>query len=173
VNIQGHDQTDKEFDVSNSTDTNLLVKEILDQCEPQGDCLVWTKSTRKGYGWTRINGQSWATHRLVAYLIHGEPPENKNLVLHSCDNPPCCNPAHLRWGSQFENMQDVKLRNRRADLRGSRNGRAKLNDEKVALIRALRKNGITTLEIAALFQISNQIVSRICRNEAWIDSQNR
>jgi hypothetical protein len=34
------------------------------------------------------------------------------MVLHSCDNPPCINPAHLREGSQAENIADAVARGR-------------------------------------------------------------
>ncbi|WP_428985700.1 HNH endonuclease [Sinomonas terricola] len=33
-------------------------------------------------------------------------------ILHSCDNPPCVNPGHLRPGTRFDNMQDKVLRGR-------------------------------------------------------------
>lgn len=33
-------------------------------------------------------------------------------VLHSCDNPPCCNPKHLRPGTPKDNTNDRVIRNR-------------------------------------------------------------
>lgn len=34
------------------------------------------------------------------------------MVRHSCDNPPCCNPAHLLVGTAAQNAQDMAERGR-------------------------------------------------------------
>ena len=44
----------------------------------------------------------------VGRLTYGRPA----FALHSCDNPPCCNPSHLRWGTARENAADMFERGR-------------------------------------------------------------
>lgn len=64
-----------------------------------------------GYGQLTIHQVRWGVHRLMYTLEHGPIPDGM-LVLHSCDNPPCFNPEHLRVGTQAENVQDSILRGR-------------------------------------------------------------
>lgn len=152
---------------------DFKLAELLDNTiETDGGCLEWQGSRQRNYGAISHKGRTYAVHRITCFLVYGEP-KPKDFALHACDNPPCINPEHLRWGSQKENMADSISRNRRAVVRGIKNGRAKLDDKKVVLIRLLRENGFTTLEIADLFGVSNQIISRICKREAWTHVENR
>ena len=129
-------------------------------------CQEWQGRRIKNYGSLSHKGKNIGVHRIVAFLVYGEP-EPGMFALHSCDNPPCINPDHLRWGTHAENVQDTTSRNRRAVKRGERNGRAKLDEAKVKAIRAIYGTGPTTVEIAELYGVSNQIISRIIRGKAW------
>lgn len=50
-------------------------------------------------------------HRVALSLATGETPAGMK-ALHGCDNPPCCNPKHLRWGTTQENRDDRSVRSR-------------------------------------------------------------
>lgn len=63
------------------------------------------------YGEISYRGTNWATHRLMYRLAHGTIPDGM-LVMHTCDNPPCCNPAHLRLGTHLENMRECREKDR-------------------------------------------------------------
>lgn len=77
----------------------------VDRCKPL-DCWEWQAYRYpSGYGHFQIRKGKWEyAHRLAYRLAVG--PLGKLHVLHSCDNPPCCNPKHLRLGTHQENMQD-------------------------------------------------------------------
>lgn len=79
-------------------------------------CWNWTGETQnKGYGVFR----TYANGRAKKHLAHrwalrasGVDLRDDQVVLHSCDNPPCVNPAHLRAGTQRDNVLDAKAKGR-------------------------------------------------------------
>src|SRR5579864_1033523 len=75
-------------------------------------CWVWTASCyRNGYGQVSHNYQKLLAHRVAYELARGPIPENL-LVLHRCDNRPCCNPAHLWLGTHRDNLVDMHNKGR-------------------------------------------------------------
>lgn len=76
----------------------------VDQSDKDG-CWPWLGGTNgRGYGKTSWSNQTTAAHRLAYYLIHGYWPK---VCRHSCDNTICCNPDHLKSGSNKRNTQDM------------------------------------------------------------------
>lgn len=73
------------------------------------DCWNWTAGKEeKGYGSFYLNGshRNFAAHRLAFALARGMWAPANLMVLHSCDNSSCCNPAHLRLGTATENNRE-------------------------------------------------------------------
>ena len=110
------------------------------------ECWEWQASrNEQGYGWFWVPSANRmvGAHRVAYEITHGPLPTKKKgvlgaaggLVLHSCDNPPCVNPAHLRLGDQTENMADKSERGRHPNYNGGRNPNAKLTPEQVEEIR--------------------------------------
>ena len=77
-----------------------------------GECWEWAAARNsKGYGSLCVGGKWTMAHRHAYALTHG--PIAKGLVVrHTCDNPPCVNPAHLLLGTYSDNMRDALERGR-------------------------------------------------------------
>ena len=127
------------------------------------ECWPWMGFRNKqGYGRTWINGHGYYAHRVIYDLANpGEitlsAPTDKNVsgyLMHSCDNPCCCNPAHLIVGTHQENMDDKKNKGRTPDFSFDRGPRCKLTMVQAREARALRAMGKSVNELAKLFNIS-------------------
>ena len=130
---------------------------------PNGDCLEWSGwKDRDGYGRTSTAEGMRATHRL-ALMIEGVDITNK-VVMHSCDNPGCCNPAHLRVGIQADNVADMVSKNRQS----TRKPPKKLSDEQVLDIRRTYETTNTTqTSLAKQFNVSQVMIGRIVNRKSW------
>jgi hypothetical protein len=84
----------------------------------------------------------------------------EQCVLHRCDNPICCNPAHLFVGSHDDNMADKKAKGRsRIWGHSTVTPRAKLTSEDVFWMRLQKKYGATKKALALLYEVSEATVS--------------
>lgn len=131
------------------------------------DCWEWQASRRAGYGRFKATGFSVSAHRLAYALAQGNPGDL--LVCHRCDNPPCCNPAHLFLGTNKVNSDDkiAKGRARVPDQRGENNGAAKLTAVQVEEIKRRIRAGQTNVRIAKDYGVTHALVSRIRRGRSW------
>jgi len=80
-------------------------------------CWLWTGATcGPGYGRLKIGGRVYSAHRVAYELANGAIPPTPGhhgaLVMHSCDNPRCCNPRHLKLGTSRENARDMAAKGR-------------------------------------------------------------
>ena len=136
------------------------------QVDRRGDdeCWPWTGGLKSGgYGAFHIGGRQIGAHRYAAGCRIGDGV----VVMHTCDNPPCCNPAHLRKGTIADNNADRSRKGRNADIRGERNVNAKLRAADVHLIRQLAtKRGMQT-SLAKRYGMSEAQISRIVNGTRW------
>lgn len=77
------------------------------------ECWFWKGSTQDwGYGGFKFRGKMHGAHRVSYTLFRGEIPKGR-VVMHSCDNPICVNPWHLKIGTQGDNLKDCYKKRRR------------------------------------------------------------
>jgi hypothetical protein len=118
-----------------------------------------------GYVRKRMGGVNTNAHR-VAYMEHFGPIPEGKVVMHTCDNPACVNPEHLKVGTQADNIADKVKKGRQA--KGTLIGSAKLNEKQVSEIRDLyAKGGETHQSLAKVFGVSRSLITAILNRKWW------
>ncbi|HUD11980.1 MAG TPA: hypothetical protein VMS08_06220 [Candidatus Saccharimonadia bacterium] len=101
--------------------------------------------------------------------IKGPKTQNHpGFLMHTCDNPPCCNPAHLKPCTHKENMADSSQKKRRPDFRGIKGPRAKLTEEDVSDIRLKQKYGATIKALAFLYGVSRSTIQGVLYGRHYV-----
>jgi hypothetical protein len=132
------------------------------------ECWLWTAKTESnGYGRMQQGGKGSpmiGAHRLSFMIANGFYPE---VVMHTCDNPPCVNPNHLRAGSFAENTQDMvgKGRWRGGVTLGVEHPCAKLDPDKVRFIRA--NPDASHAELARKFGVGTTVIRAVRSGKTW------
>lgn len=134
-----------------------------DECWP---CAL--RPNTSGHRQMQVRGKAILAHRIAFFLTHGRWPEP--CCLHRCDNPACCNPAHLFEGTQADNIADMMSKGRHnpaglsvANARprhGELNPNCKLTDEQVRELRALVLAKVPRKDLSARYGVT---LPHICR----------
>ncbi len=126
-------------------------------------CWEWKAGKLfRGYGCFNIKYRIIQASRASYILTHKLIPDEEIFVCHSCDNPPCCNPAHLFLGTNASNIADAVSKGKYVK---------KLSDTDILYIFSM-KGKCTIKEISEKFNIhwrtvyslwSNNIHKRVLR----------
>lgn len=131
------------------------------------ECWPWTASLREGgYGQVRWGRIVTSAHRVAWILTNGPIPDDL-WVLHSCDNPPCCNPGHHFLGDVVINNADRDAKGRGRHLRGEEAGGAKLTAVQVLEIRAKLAARVRGRVLAKEYGISEPTITQIKHRTIW------
>ena len=145
-------------------DPERVLSHILGKTtKTENGCLEYTgKHGHYGYGRVHVDGKERGAHRVMACIKGNAPLDTSLFALHSCDNPPCVNPDHLRLGTPTDNVRDMFARNRIA--LGSERRNAKLTEEEVVYI---RESPAPAKVIAIMFHMSESAVYLIRSGKLW------
>lgn len=128
----------------------------VDRSAGENDCWPWIgHCDRCGYGRSTLHGKQTGSHRVAYFYANGTMPMRH--VLHSCDNPPCCNPKHLREGTPADNAADRVERRRFPTL---------LTAADVIEIRSAA-NVLSMRDMAAIYGVSVATIHNVIHRETW------
>lgn len=116
-----------------------------------------------GYAHVGVGHKRTQAHRYAYELTKGPIPAGM-LVLHSCDNPPCVNPAHLSVGTHGDNNADMDAKGRR--VVGEQCPRSKLKEDQVREIASLRGK-VTQRVLAERYGVDQSAIAAIHRGHSW------
>jgi hypothetical protein len=128
------------------------------------ECWPWVGSCSHGYGGFTFLGEPYKAAREALKELKGD---SELHALHSCDNPPCCNPSHLFWGTPKDNSDDKIAKGRHNGPKGDTHGKAVINSAKAKEIKLLLQQGARQKDIAAIFNVKVSVITDIKRGHSW------
>jgi hypothetical protein len=143
----------------------------------EDECWNWKGyKNEDGYGRTWINDCGYYAHRVIYDLVYPNiitlsAPKNTDetgFILHTCDNPSCCNPKHLWVGNCSENIADKVKKGRSADFSGDKGPNCKLSMAQAQEIRQKRKDGISTKELANQYGVSLSSIKTLLAGKSYV-----
>ncbi len=139
----------------------LVDKRGPDECWPWQGGMKSKTVPNQMYGVYGIRGTQRNASRVAWMFTHGEPAKGLD-VCHTCDNPRCCNPAHLWLGTEADNSHDK--------LRKGRDPTPVLTPVQVREIRELLGK-LARREIAAQYKVKTGVIANLAqgRTYAWVE----
>lgn len=154
----------------------MTVREVMVEillngiCVLEDGCWICTSAypTKSGYHRVQFRRGN-VVHREMAHRLSFEhfkgPIGPRMLACHTCDNRPCCNPAHLFEGTHSDNTKDMVQKQR--GLVGELNMNAKVTEAIVLAMYQDEDAGMRRAEIARKYGIRPEGVSHILTGRNW------
>jgi hypothetical protein len=144
------------------------VGKVLSFKEQARGCVVCTSHKPENSGYTRISVKSSneGLHRII--FFHLNPEVSKEMqVLHRCDNPPCCNPSHLTYGTNKDNAVDRENKGRGSQASGTTHYSSKLTATDIESIRSGTYRRGANKKLAERFNVDPSVISKIRNNKHY------
>lgn len=123
-------------------------------------CWEWNgHRDSSDYGMLSVNrGRPHKASRIAYEAWVAVPNENVDIC-HTCDNPPCINPAHLFEGTRLENMADMVSKGRSATW--SKRPHKLTASQVMAIREAYATGGVYQKDLADAYGVTQPLISGI------------
>jgi hypothetical protein len=117
---------------------------------------------------------NWRGNRFILTAFAGVAPPEKPHALHKCNNKACVNPAHLYWGDDKDNRNDLARDNPDSGTFNSqfkpgydcRRG-FKIKPSQVAYAKLLLSHGISADEVAKCYGLHPRYARALREGKSW------
>ena len=149
---------------------------FVDTCvaSEMDECIEPDFGRGSEYPTAQIDGVVVRLGWLVLEKTKGKKPDQSMVMRHFvCGNSRCCNPRHLVWGTEVENMADKKAHGTEPDYTHEKNPNARLTSEQVENIRKRHRKGRgpydtgNTKELAVEHGVTLATIQMIARGKTW------
>lgn len=172
LHLRSHDLTTATYFRRYPKELEKLFWSRVERREPQS-CWLWLGSRSKaGYGVFCVGARTdeaairESAHRMAFQFVK-RPLLVGEFVCHHCDNPLCCNPAHLIAADSRWNTADMVRKGRQA--RGERVSGATLTEPLVVMLRQAIQQGYSSAALSDLFGLSYRAVNQAVREGGtWV-----
>ncbi len=163
----------KSWDMDKKIKSNALIckptekelKRFFSYVHKTNTCWLWSGCKGyNGYGQTYYRGRKERSHRLSYAFFNGKL-EPGLVIMHTCDNPSCVNPKHLRQGTAKANTIDCS--NKQRLLKGEQQKQSKLKKVDILKIKKLYKEGLSCAKIGERFDVSHTNIWFILTGKKW------
>jgi len=134
------------------------------------ECWEWLAcKDGHGYGQIGYNSKSYIATHIAIFLTTHIMPSLGTVVLHSCDNPSCVNPSHLKIGTHADNVADRKAKGRSGAPKGAAHHSAKLTENQVKEIKQeLNSHYCRSFRsIGMHYGVSDTAIRKIKAGKSW------
>lgn len=147
---------------------NKIWERFWSKVDVQRDARCWNwKGSKDEFGYGRFR-MPWAVERAprLAFLSrNGYLPEN---ACHKCDNPSCCNPAHIFSGTAEDNMRDMVSKGRGYTHRGEAHpGHVLTADQVLEMRREYAAGGISMAKLGKKYACSYAAARDVVNQKSW------
>jgi hypothetical protein len=151
------------------TEGAYLMDKIRANCVEEGDCLIWQLGSAK-IPHLSIGGKKVSVRKLVLELARVEILAQAKFFGVSCGTPMCVAEAHIRQRSRvqharyFGNLGVYSGPLKIAKMAASKRAKSKLDDAKVAAIRASDKS---SMALSAEYGVAASYITSIKAGKLW------